>query len=552
MKRITTTRAVLAVVALSALASGPLFAQTTSPDSADPTAKAIEVFHGDAARTGYDPVTITLPLSTVWRVSGVARAADPASMVAEDDTVYYGSGTNLVAVHLTDGQQRWSTALPSDGKILSTPAISGSFLYVGTTTGSFYKISRVDGSIVWTFKAGTGVLSSPVVSQDMVYFGSQDTNCYALNADTGKVVWQFASNAPVNSPPSVGSGLVVFASSDYNLYAFSQATGRQSWSIQLPDDPSIGPPVISGSSVCIGAGQWIYSFTVHGGALRWKTRFDGNLVSSPVVGPNEIFAATDDNKVYGLSDRGQIRWTATVGAPAGSGILLTQNAIIVGTKNGALYAFDSNTGALNWDYAVQPDATVNVTKVKVTGQPIYVNGTLLALTDDGALTAFRHDGSDAAAPRISAQLPKPGDVIKSTDLTFSANVIDDGSGIDPSTVQFLLDGKSLPGAQYDADQNGVVADVKQAKALDLINGTHLLKVSAKDWRGNSLNTSWAVTVDRTLDPKGTEDDSDAGGQDETPATPGAPTPPPTPQPNNAGGGHTPNPPAGTPPPPPVF
>jgi outer membrane protein assembly factor BamB len=525
------------------------FAQSDTPDSADPTGKAIEVYHSDNEHTGFDPISITTPLSVAWRLSGSASKANPASMVAADGTVYYGSGSNLVAVRITDGHQRWSVGIPSNGKVLTTPAISGNYLYVGSSTGSFYKINRADGSVVWTFKTQVGISSQPVVAGGLVYFGGEDTNCYALNAQTGKPVWQYATNSPVNAPPTVSGGTAYFASSDYSLYTFSSLSGRQGWSVSLSDDPSAGPVVAYGSSVLVAAGQWIYAFTAHSGSIRWKARMDDVIVSTPAVSTDGVFVATADNNVYGLSDRGEVRWKKTVGAPPASGLLLTQNNVIVGTKNGAIYSFDPVTGKLNWDYAIQPDSSASVTSVQLSGQPIYVDGTLLALTDDGALTAFRSDSPDAAPPKLSSAIPKPGTTVAGKGLTFSAKLIDYGSGIDPSSVEFALDGVAIPGGRYDADSNGLVDDDVKAKDLDLINGSHIVLVRAKDWRGNALSQSWGFTVDRTLNPKSADTDTSPDNTD-----PGVVQPPdtnPTPTPMNNGAGHQ-RPPAGSPPPPPVF
>lgn len=502
MKRPPQRTIVMSLIALSAIGQfgTSAFAQSNPTDSADPSESRIDLYRADSGRTGYDPVNVLLPLSVTWRLSGMARPSNPASIVSADNAAYYGSGTNIIAISLLSGLTQWTTPTPDNGAVIGTPCLSGNNLYVGSIGGSLYKIDRITGEVLWTHKTNGGISSAPVVSGGLVFFGSQDSNCYALDAATGNVAWQFSTDAPVTAPPCVADEIVIFASSDDSLTALVASNGRKEWSLQLGDDPSVGAPALSANAVYAGAGQWLYSFLSRSGGLRWKVRFDGAIVSAPAVAGNAIFEATDDNTVYCLSDRGQIRWKKVLGSPATSGFLVTNNALFCGTKKGAVYAFDPATGRLIWDYAVQPDRSNGAKSARLTAVPVFVNGILLVPSDDGALTAFSGKSPDNTPPRISNQDPAGGSVVASKNLKFSAQLVDDGTGINPSTVQFLLDGSSLPLAGYAPDENSAVTDRALSAALKLNDGTHVITLKALDWRGNSLTTTWGFTVDHELTP----------------------------------------------------
>ena len=75
--------------------------------------------------------------------------------------------------------------------MLSSPAVSGSSLYVGSSDHFLYALDRQDGILKWKFKTGGRITSSPAVSEGVVYFGSFDAYFYAVDAATGALKWKF-------------------------------------------------------------------------------------------------------------------------------------------------------------------------------------------------------------------------------------------------------------------------------------------------------------------------------------------------------------------------
>jgi outer membrane protein assembly factor BamB len=99
------------------------------------------------------------------------------------------------------------------GPVLSTPAVVGGFVYVGTANGtqrngqpdpdggSLHKISLVSGSIVGTFHwptdrpegdshGFTGMGCTPAVIDGRVYFSAFNGKVYCLDADSLALLWQ--------------------------------------------------------------------------------------------------------------------------------------------------------------------------------------------------------------------------------------------------------------------------------------------------------------------------------------------------------------------------
>ena len=57
--------------------------------------------------------------------------------------------------------------------------------------------------VLWSYETGDSVLSSPAVSGGVVYVGSDDSDVYALDASTGDLIWSYETGDYVFSSPAV-------------------------------------------------------------------------------------------------------------------------------------------------------------------------------------------------------------------------------------------------------------------------------------------------------------------------------------------------------------
>lgn len=124
----------------------------------------------------------------LWRFVGPQQVLADANLhgtapAVDADTVYatFPSGF-VVALDLTSGAERWRHDLGA--ALLSSPAISGGVLYVGSNDGRLSALDRRTGDVVWSFKVSAAwVASSPAVSGNTVVVGCWDGNVYALTAE---------------------------------------------------------------------------------------------------------------------------------------------------------------------------------------------------------------------------------------------------------------------------------------------------------------------------------------------------------------------------------
>jgi glucose dehydrogenase len=75
------------------------------------------------------------------------------------------------------------------------------------------------------------VVSSPAVAGGTVFIGSYDYSVYALNASTGVKIWSYRTGDHVYSSPAVVSGIVFIGSEDGTFYAFGPGG-------EIPEFPS--------------------------------------------------------------------------------------------------------------------------------------------------------------------------------------------------------------------------------------------------------------------------------------------------------------------------
>ncbi|HEY1986713.1 MAG TPA: PQQ-binding-like beta-propeller repeat protein [Terracidiphilus sp.] len=218
-------------------------------------------FRGNAEHTGvYDAAGVPRLGGVKWTFHAEGHVI--SSPAVHGDTVYVGSTAgNLYAIDRMTGEKKWVYA--AKARITSSPAVAGGLVYVGAFDGNFYAVDEATGKLKWTFKTGGErrfsathlhgsqpatetmpdpwdcYLSSPLVWKDAVYFGSGDGSVYALDAATGALKWKFKTGDVVHASPAIADGLVFIGSWDSYMYALDAATGAEKWRFKTGEDPDM-------------------------------------------------------------------------------------------------------------------------------------------------------------------------------------------------------------------------------------------------------------------------------------------------------------------------
>jgi outer membrane protein assembly factor BamB len=300
------------------------------------------------------------------------------------------------------------------GRVLSSPAIDGNLLYVGSSDQNLYALDRSTGSLVWKFHTESSVASSPAVANGIVYFGSFDGAFYAVDAARGVLKWKFDTQGERRfshralhglqpygevmpdpwdfwlSSPAIFKGVVYFGSGDGRIYALDAAGGTVKWTFPTGDVVH-SSPAIAGGNVIVGSwDSFLYALDAATGKFKW--RFQGGLdpqtgnqqgfQASPAVANGVVYVGCRDSNVYAIDAvDGEKKWAFN---NKGSWVLTSaaiyEGKVYIGTSDSGLFhELDAASGAKLF--------TING-KFPYYASPAIASGALFVGTFDGRLLAY--------------------------------------------------------------------------------------------------------------------------------------------------------------------
>lgn len=326
----------------------------------------LPMFRGDAAHTGvYEAPGVPKFSQVKWTFH--AKGQLISSPAVAGDTVYVGSTDGfLYAVDRASGAERWKFETKS--RIASSPAASDGLVYFGAYDGKFYAVETATGKLKWSFETGgekqfsarhlhgmqpaEQVMadpwdfweSSPVLWKGAVYFGSGDGNVYALNEDTGGLKWKFKTGDVVHASPAIADGVVFVGSWDSYFYAIDAETGAEKWSFKTGEDTVVHNQV--------------------------------GIQSSAAVVDGVVYFGCRDSRMYALDEAtGKAKWVYFTGGTW----ILTSPAVKDGkvffaiSYGGKLYAADTKTGDIV--YSVDFKGWPVYSSPAIAGEMLYIGST---------------------------------------------------------------------------------------------------------------------------------------------------------------------------------
>jgi outer membrane protein assembly factor BamB len=491
------------------------------------TCAALPARHAEAQGA----TTVDTPMAVLWKHTSNGYGNNPAAPVYADGTIYYASGKVIYAVDSKQGSLKWrfpsdsATTLPST--VITAPAVSGDTVYVSALDG-LYAFATSDGAKKWFVSIPSGVAYSPIVFNNAVYAVGQNNRLYATDTKTGEFlpgVWSVRGKAgldlggDVTSGVSASGGFLYYVTGNQVLHSIDLTSGALRYANRIEGETRLAVPVVSGETFYLATGSTLSKYRTNG--LRiWPLRLYSDAAAPPTVdAAGNAYVVTVDRYVYAINPQSRSIWKKAVrveeevlAAP-----LIADNLLIVATARGGVNAFDLATGDLKWSYIMAPSGT-NASYLplitNIASTPIAVGGTLYVLSDDGSLTAFRHDAPDSQPPTITRLVPTQGDYLNGrAPFHVSAKVSDDGSGVNVSTLHLQLDGKEIarrPVGTETSEKEGFVWDPNDGtvdyftqendagRASNLSDGHHSVTISVKDWMGNTVTKTWSFVIDDTI------------------------------------------------------
>lgn len=347
-----------------------------------------------------------------FEVPGDPLRSEP---VAQDTHVYIGSSEGMYALSHADLSfiEKWEGDTP--GRITAGAAVTGLYLFFGSTDHTVSSWNAFDGQVRWSFPAADTVETAPVVSDGLVYISSGESWIYALDAHTGALIWKKQLDSNASDAATVHDGKLFIGDEKGTFYILSARTGQEWFRFRTPRAIS-GSPVVSedGERAYFSAGGQLYAVEAtrreipglyqfkqlwaqlwlwqvpgvprpkgqQGGLWRFtpENPLQG-VKSSPALVDDEnggtLYAGGHDNNVYALEAvTGDPLWTFQTENAVWASPLVIKDDLIVGDESGFLYSLDRLTGHENWNMDL--GAPIKI-------PPIVSNGLLIVRTADGSV-----------------------------------------------------------------------------------------------------------------------------------------------------------------------
>ncbi|MDD2876718.1 MAG: PQQ-binding-like beta-propeller repeat protein [Acidiphilium sp.] len=368
----------------------------------------------------HNPGVAALParLSQAWSTGIGAGATYRRSLHAQpviaDGRVFTIDANGFVdAVLLSSGRHIWRQ--PMRPKRDTSFAFGGGLayaegaLYVATGFAELRMLDPATGATRWSKNLGQPARSAPTIGGGLIYIVLLDNTLTALDAKTGDFTWRFPTSSSSNSmfgagAPAYDQGIVVAGFGTGMVAGINAMTGSAVWEQSLaagydaanPLDVSsiVANPVIGDNlAVLTSVAGSTVAFDLRSGRRIWGK--DAGGAETPAIAGDWLFLLTDDQRLAAIhmadgyvswltdlpayqnpkKDYGPIRWHGPI--LAGDGLILTGS-------DERMIVVDARTGIL----LTKPDRSLNLHGVS-DAAPIAAAGTLLALTRDAVLTAYR-------------------------------------------------------------------------------------------------------------------------------------------------------------------
>jgi outer membrane protein assembly factor BamB len=353
--------------------------------------------HSTATPQGTNTTTPTaLGLKLAWTYTTKGHIEESSPVVA-NGMVYIGSlDHKLYALDAKTGAFRW--AYTTGGPIRSSPAVSNGMVYVGSLDHNLYALDATSGAKQWSYSTGDGIYSSPVVANGILYFGSDDGNLYALDAASGTKKWLYSTSAQIVSTPAVANDMVYFGSEDDYFYALDAGSGSMKWSKNMGNAITSSPTVSLADNIVyiISWTGTLSAFDMVSGAKDWD-QSAGGVGSTPTVANGVVYIG--DNVSYVLyaidSTSGAVQWNyPRFYTPPANGVTyqpslpdagitsspaVANGVVYIGSADYNLYAIDTKSGNELASYA---------TGGSILSSPLVANGMVYVGSSDNKLYAF--------------------------------------------------------------------------------------------------------------------------------------------------------------------
>jgi outer membrane protein assembly factor BamB len=353
-------------------------------------------------------------LTKAWSTS-IGRGGDYRTRLTAQPLIVegrvYTMDTDCVAAafDLASGHEIWRTKTrpkkDTSSNVGGGIAIADGVLYVTSGLAEALALNLSDGGIIWRVTIPTPARSAPTVVPEGVFLTTMDQQLIGLAAKDGKFLWSYQAT-PANTgtlgqaAPAYADGVLVAGFESGDLAAVRADSGTLVWtdnmggvkgSATLSEFASVraAPVIDNGLAFAVGLGGLLAALDLRSGRRVWQRDIAG--ANTPCLAGDFLFLVDSDQKCGAINKNdGTVHWVEdlprftnpkrTKGLITWYGPTLIGGKLVLVSDKGKMGVLDPITGALVTSSDLESHASLS---------PVVARNTVLVLTDDAILTAYK-------------------------------------------------------------------------------------------------------------------------------------------------------------------
>ena len=337
------------------------------------------MFHVKRAR-----FALMLTLAVAFLGIGCTGIQEPEGWAApvevDDGVLVQSSRGQLSLVDRDTGSVAWRYPAESNGDapFYATPVVNGAHIYIASLDG---RVSRLQSGANaptedWSLVLENRVVASPILNGSDLYVPTERGAIVVIDAESGRLIRtiETAERRIWGSPAANSTTIFIGDLDNRATAALDIATGDLRWE-QTLSGATAADLTLDGELLLVGSfDQNLHALDIsQNGDERWAFRGTGWFMAEPVVDGDVIFAVTMKGGIYAL-DRttGTEIWSQEIdGAEFRASPVLIDGQLIAIARNGTVYALSATSGETVWSQRVTEDGNVNADAL-VDGTEMYL------------------------------------------------------------------------------------------------------------------------------------------------------------------------------------